>query len=359
MKNFLSRFSKKQIVLSIIAIISLLLFAGLTFLSTYLKNDLLDQQEAKRWAPEGGAAQLSCYFTEDTEVDEFQMISFTKELEKALSEAGIENENENARMYADAYSSQGKITIASTKTSVETNAIGIGGDFFLFHPVQLLSGSYFSGNDLMQDFVVIDENLAWQLFGSSDIAGQSVIIDKVPHYVAAVIKNETGKYQEAAGLTGTIAYVSHETLKAHGTTTGIDTYELVAPNPMKGFAYGVLKEKFGLDETKMTVVENSKRYSLESLLIVILDFGKRSMQNHAIHLPYWENIARAYEDVLALLLVFQTLFLLIPIVFVCIWVVYAWKHRTWNMRSVGKSIVVFKDNFVEKCREEKHKWKHF
>ena len=34
-----------------------------------------------------------------------------------------------------------------------------------------MSGSYFQEGDLMQDLVLLDEELAWILFGSSDLQG--------------------------------------------------------------------------------------------------------------------------------------------------------------------------------------------
>ena len=44
------------------------------------------------------------------------------------------------------------MTLSNGKTNLTADAIGIGGDFFLFHPLTLLNGSYFSGNDLMKDY---------------------------------------------------------------------------------------------------------------------------------------------------------------------------------------------------------------
>ena len=39
------------------------------------------------------------------------------------------------RLFVDAYSSLGKITVNSERSTLEANAVGIGGDFFLFHPL--------------------------------------------------------------------------------------------------------------------------------------------------------------------------------------------------------------------------------
>ena len=165
--SFLKSLTWKQIVLSVIIFVCLALWAGLTVFATVKKNGLLDQTAAKRWSDENNAAQISCFFTESTEVDKNRIRTFENDLDKVLLEASITAPNENARLWADAYSASGKITLSSGKTSLaDAAAIGIGGDYFLFHPVQLLYGSYFSGNDLMHDKVIVDEEAAFFSLGA-------------------------------------------------------------------------------------------------------------------------------------------------------------------------------------------------
>lgn len=294
---------------------------------------LSDQQAARRWDREGGYAQVSCFFTRETTVDEFLIRNFEKQLEVALKEAAVTKEKEESRLYISAYSAEGTVTIFSEQASMEVNAVGIGGDFFLFHPLMLLEGSYFSGNNLMKDFVLLDEEAAWRLFGSNDVEGMSVMIDGVPHYIAGVYQREEGRLQEAAGLDEITVFVSYETLTAYGISNGINTYEVIAPNPVKNFVLHTTKEKFGLTEEEMTVVENSSRYSVEAIIPVILDFGIRSMQNAAIDYPYWENLARGYEDIRAVLLVMQTVFFIIPSIII---LVFLLKKGRIGMRKAGQ-----------------------
>lgn len=326
MKAFLRNLSVRQLVLSLVVVVSFLCFLILSLWSNHRINGLLDQQAATRW-DEKKAAQVSAFFVRDVTVDEFQIKNFEHQLETALLEAAIVKEKESSRLYVDAYSSQGKITVISEQGTLEADAIGIGGDFFFFHPLTLISGGYFSGNDLMKDSIILDEDAAWQLFGSNQIEGMSVMIGGVPHYVAGVVKREEGRFAKAAGLDDTLVYVSHESLSAYGNCSGINTYEVVATNPVKGFLYNTIKEKFGLQEHEMVVVENSTRYSLESMIPVVLDFGVRSMQNSAVSYPYWENIARGHEDVTALVLVIQFVFLFIQAVIILTVIIIKWKNR--------------------------------
>ena len=355
-KNVFNRFSVKQIVCSLMAILSLLLFFILTIWSSKKIKALDSQQAAARWDTEGGSAQVSCFFSEEVTVDEMQLTGFKLELEKSLKEvlSAEEYSNENGRrLIIDAYSSMGKITLTSDKGSLEADAVGIGGDFFFFHPLKLVSGGYFSGEDLMKDSIIIDEEAAWQLFGSGDIAGQCVLINSVPHFVEGVIKREEGKLAKRAGLDKTIVYVSNESLNAYGTGKGISTYEVVAPNPVKEYVYNKVKEKIGVKEDDMIVVENSSRYSAEALIPVILDFGMRSMQHTAVRFPYWENIARGFEDMRALVLLLQFILLLIPIVIMISFLVIKWKQRTFSWKDIGNKVIDFWERSIQYLRRKK------
>lgn len=360
---FIKSLTPKQIIFSSITVISLLLYLFLTIWSNRQVAALTDQQAAKRWDKEGDSAQVSCFFAENIEVDEFMLMSFKRQLEKSLLEVLQQEETEEGtekRLLVDAYSSLGSITITSEKGKLDNvSAVGIGGDFFLFHPLQLVSGGYFSGNDLMQDSVVLDEEAAWQLFGSNDVAGMSVMIGNVPHYVAGVIKRQEGRFAEGAGLNKTVVYVSYSTLSSYGTSDGINVYEVVAPNPVKGFVYNTVKEKLGVREDEMVVVENSSRYTLLALLPVLLDFGTRSMQNTAVKFPYWENIARGWEDVKVLVLLFQFILLFIPAGIIVVFLIIRWKNRNLTLKDVWNFILEKKDKLQKKAWREKDKWQHF
>ena len=240
---------------------------------------------------------------------------------------------------------------------ITDDAIGIGGDFFMFHPLKLITGAYFSGNDLMQDYCIIDQDAAWQLFGSNDVVGMTVYIGNVPHIVTGVVRRPQGRMEKAAGLTSTVVYVSYETLEAYGTNNGINHYEIVMPNPVDEFAYGKVKEGIGIDEKNVEIVENSRRYSLPNRIKTILAFGTRSMNGKAIIYPYWENLARGYEDIIALLTVFMLFLLLYPVVTVIWCFVHWWRHKGWTLKDVWHTGKDKAERAVERRREKKHSHK--
>lgn len=350
MRKLWKNLTAKQIVLTITGVVSLVIFLVLTIVGSCMVQKLETQNMAKRWSEDGGVSQISCFFSQNSNVDQDTIMGFEHELDKALQEASIisESENVNARLWADAYSAFGKLDLVGKTGQMQVNAIGAGGDFFLFHPLYLINGSYFSGSDLMQDHIVIDEDIAWQLFGSNDVVGQQITIDGIPHLVSGVIRRDSGRFNDYAGNGSSIAYVSYETLQKHMQSTGqsaaINHYEVVMPNPVSKFAYGIVKDKIGIDESEMELVENTTRYRLVPLLQILGNFGMRSMNGKAIIYPYWENIAKGYEDILVLLLIFRILFLLYPAVLLIIWLIWLWKHRKWHFKDIK--------NFAERKQEE-------
>lgn len=298
------------------------------------------QQMAERWSEEPGTAQISCFFSANTKITPDMIEELEYNLEKKLKEASVELESENpgARLWADAYSAYGKITVNSERGSITADAIGIGGDFFLFHPLKLLTGSFFSGNDLMQDYCVLDEDAAWRLFGSNNIAGQIVYVNQIPHIVTGVIERAEGRLEKAAGLDSSVIYVSYDSLEKYGNHSGINHYEIVMPDPVRDFAYNCIKELVNVSEQEVEIVDNTGRFELLNRIKLIKSFGTRSMNGKAIIYPYWENIVRGVEDILLVLTLFMILCIVYPTVVVVIVLIYKWRHRTWSLKAIWNKV---------------------
>lgn len=340
--KWLNRFSRKVKVTAAVAVAAAVVLAVLSGAAAYIKSIPDSQQLAKRWAPGGGYTQISIFYAKSAAPDEMRLKSFEYSLDEKLLVDGIEAPAESARLWLTAYSGSGKISVTSDRTTIDAAAVGVGGDFFQFHPFKLLRGSYFSGSDLMQDAIIIDEDAAWQLFGSSDVAGMTVTIGGVPHYVAGVIERDDSFMDKKAGVDKMTIYLSYDSLSKYGSTDGISCYEMLLPNPVSGYGMQLVEEKLGIDEDSTILVENSERYSLPSLFKVLGDFGTRSMQTMGIVWPGWENAARGWEDVLALILVFQT-------IAVCVLGVIA-VMAFWGLRrAVAVQI---------KLRKDKRDWKY-
>ena len=357
MKKLRLRLSPACIFLGLSGLISLVIFLVLYGVIQFLAGKQDTQLMAERWShsEENRAAQVSVFFSENLGMSEDEIINFEHGLDSALVEASITNTSENpdSRLWIDAYSATGTITLERENKSVSVNAIGVGGEFFQFHPLKLVSGSYFSGNDVMQDYVVIDEDIAWQLFGSNNVAGQVITIKGVPHIVTGVIERQQDRLSKAAGLNSSVAYVSYNSLTTYGHANAICCFEIVMPNPVKNYAFNYVKEKLATNEAESEIVENTSRYGVLSLLSVVGEFGTRAMNGKAIIYPYWENVARGYEDIIATLFVISFLFLLFPIVLAVIALRRAWVRRTWTSKTVYLKLKDKAERFVEKQRAKR------
>lgn len=266
---------------------------------------LITQGAAKSWRGENEMrfAQVSVFLPEDGKIEQSEIESFRRTLDQKLVDASLEAA-EGGSLYTDAYSGVTTMSVMSGKTSLSVKTVGVGGDFFRFHPLQLRSGSYLTGEDYMNDRVILDEELAWALFGSSDVAGMSIQIGERTYPVAGVVHREddfasSRAYQDGAGM-----FMSYDALNAISETK-ISCYEIVLPDMISGFAETTVTESFPAGGG--AVVENTGRYGLLRLAEILGSYGERSMNTKGVIYPYWENAARLTEDYAALLLLLVVL----------------------------------------------------
>lgn len=134
MKKWLRSLSGRQIKLGISTGISVILFLVLTGVIALAAGRQTEQRVDRRWDSEGGVAQISCFFSPNAKITQDSIESFEHALDSALMEASIEQDSPNpgARLWADAYSAEGTITLSTDKGSIEADALGIGGDFSCF-----------------------------------------------------------------------------------------------------------------------------------------------------------------------------------------------------------------------------------
>ncbi|MBE5826238.1 MAG: ABC transporter permease [Butyrivibrio sp.] len=364
---------KKQFILVGICAVLLIVALILQMISLSIIGKLPDELMADRWSGNRRMAQISLYVTEDRAVDENEMKRFDYQLKKKLTDEGVSDDDDDiSNLYTMCYSAQGTVDISfENRTAENVAAIGVGGEFFLFHPFTLVSGSYFFADDIMKDHIVVDEDMAWQLFGSSDIIGQSVTIGGVPHYISGVIKREDGRMQKAAGLDRSYVYLSYDSLSKFGTILsgrtgqgpgaedgtqqevgGINCVQVVCPNPVDGSAALICRECLGIDDDGVSVIDNTDRFSFLALLKVLRQTGTRSMWGKAIYYPYWENIARGWEDSLAALLLGRMICIIAVVLIAAVNIVNAYRNKKWTVRGVARYIADKKYDFEAKRRKK-------
>ena len=293
-------------------------------------------------------AQLACYLPVDGGKTEADMRSFRESLENRMTEQSLEAV-EGGRLYLDTYYGISTVSISSENSgSSSVKAVGVGGEFFYFHPLYLRSGSYIKEDDLMDDLVLLDEELAWKLFGGTNLAGMTVTINDVPFVVSGVISRETDFATNKAYTGDGGLYMSFSAMSRLNEDAAVTGYEIVMPNPISGYAEGMLSDIFPIGTGD--IVENSARYRLLHLWDVIRAFGQRSMRLNGVIYPYWENAARLTEDYAALLLMLAVLLILYPLLTVLVLVI---KDVRRAYRFAKAKIPEKVDAAVEKRREER------
>ena len=356
--------TKKQLFLLLLNVVLALLALACAWGLNAVKSVLLTQSAAKAWrgSSEMRFAQVSVFLPEDEKKDVNSIESFRRTLDQALVDASLEAP-EGGSLYTSAYSGTAtSVAVSGPAGKSNVKTYGVGGDFFLFHPLTLLSGGYISDEDYMADRVVLDAQTAFNLFGSSDVAGMEVTINGRTFPIAGVVQSETDFATNAALAAGNKAsgdtsgsststamiYMSYSALNAMAELP-IDCYEIVLPDPVSGFAKKLMTEKFPIGSG--AIVQNTGRFSVSSLISVMGAFGKRAMTTNGVIYPYWENAARMAESYAALYLLLGTLLAVMPVV--CLTIVLV-KFVTSEVRKG-----YYKASHAIEDRVEENKRKHY
>lgn len=322
------KLSRGKIALLIVCLALVAACCVLCFVYSARAGELLTQQAAERYEGSGEQhyAQASVFFPVGQEKSISEINSFRSTINGKLLDVSLEAAEGAPALWQDAYSGEGQLTVEGNKGRATVAATGVGGDWFSFHPLTLRSGGYLDENDLMHDRVVLDEKLAWQIFGSYDLAGMTVVINNKPFVVAGVVAIESDKAsQKSYTATGQV-FLHLDTLQQlQGEGSGgVNCYELVCAEPISGFTLGLVTAGF----EGAQVVQNTGRFSLVSILKIVRQYGTRSMQTAGVVFPYWENAARLTEDTLAALLISILLTALLPVACV-VWYVVRLLRRGW------------------------------
>ncbi len=379
MKEFVRKLGKKKLIFLAANLVLLLAALG-CFLGIHRLSRLLPSQlEAERWrgASDIEYAQISCFLPVDETVTRNQIGAFREAMAKKLHEAALDIDTDDM-LNADAWSCVAKVKASSALGKGDVYATAVGGEFFTFHPITLISGSYITADDLMQDRALLDEETAWLLFGGTDIQGMTFRVNGVPFVVAGVVEREQDFATKRAYTDGMGIFISYDawvtlnsaasdapaapdaagggaagTAAAAGAAAGIQCYEVVLPNPVKNYAVGVVREKFPIGRGE--IVNNTERFHTENLWKLIKGFGTRSMQTRGVIYPYWENAARGVEDRAALLLLAGTAALALPCATA---LVYAVKYAVVGKRRLEEDVLPrWRDNAEEAIRVQgRRRW---
>ena len=261
-----------------------------------VSNLLPSQQAAQRWKGSSARdfAQVSFFLPAEQKLTRDQIYAFRNDMRQKLKAASFDTAAETG-LYNDAWCTLSSAKVSAGRRSGDVQVIAVGGRFFDFHPLRLLSGSYLTPDDVMDDRVLLDRETAWLLFGAEDLAGMSFSLNGTPVVVAGVYEHERDSFSKTAAAGGMCVYMSYESYaRLFPDKAGIDCYELVMAEPVRGFVRSSAEEKFPVK--KASLVDNSCRFEIGRLWKLFRSRAERSMHRESAAFPYWENAARAAED---------------------------------------------------------------
>ncbi|MDY6329424.1 MAG: HAD-IA family hydrolase [Lachnospiraceae bacterium] len=325
MKDFI-----KKIIKYVVAVILLIVPV---LIINYQKNNDVSHNAALRWDSSGKSAHISVFMSEDAKFTLNNVMEFEENMKNTLTESNALTNKSGYNTWVDSYSAKGQLTISRDNVNAEVSAIGVGGDFFFFHPLELVNGSYFTPDNLMDDLLVLDEDTAWRLFGSTDIQGMTVEINGKEYIISGVIKRDEGRLNKEAGNNKPTVYVSYNLLNTGEEETYITDYEVILPDLTKNYAYNIVKKGIDLSEDNRDIVKTDDRYSVTSLIKLLKTYGKRSMKTNGVVYPYWENVARGREDICVYALLAEIIIAVICIVYVVIKLVKLLRRNSENIKK--------------------------
>ena len=319
----------------------------------WLANLLPSQQAAQRWQGDSDMefSQITCFLPADQMIGLKEVSTFRNEVMKKLKDASL-NIDGDVNYVLDAWSASGKVYTDGTHGRGEASVIAVGGDYFDFHPLRLLSGDYIRQSDLMKDRIILSEDVAWMLFGGTDLAGMTMKLNGIPFMIAGVVEQEQDFASKKANSDTLDLYMSYDMLLSMDENTKISCYEVILPNPVNNFAMNAVRDKFPIGRGE--ILCNSTRYSYGNMLSLIGRFGSRGAQTSGAVFPYWENAARRTENWASLAVALGTVLTIYPVMAIATYSVQTGKRVKIRLEEDILPVAKEKASEAIRVRQRKH-----
>ncbi len=304
---------------------------------------------SERWrdGSKSNYGQVSCYFGKEAGftvkgVEELNINFYNK-----LAEASVVPED-NQKLVAYGYSTPvGSATLSCDRSGTsETDITAVGGDFFLFREFRLRSGAFFKDDDLMKNGAVIDRQVAWNLYGSDDIAGKNIYVNNVKLFVMGVIDLPDTKAEEKCIGKTPKAYITYDAAElifggdsssggaGSSKLTRVTCCEFISPDPVEDFTYTVVKKHFkNKYEGQLSIVNNATRFEPKTRVKALKNIEDLVVGKGDIVYPYWENASRITDIRLSLIYGGRRLLLLIPFITLAVLLIKAF--MLYNRKKAG------------------------
>ena len=218
------------------------------------------------------------------------------------------------------YSAIGRINKEETGTVDSCEVVGVGGDYASLHSFIYESGGFLQQDDPGRLSIVLNTQMAWNLFRSYEVLGAFVEINGTVYSVVGVVNDGTDELSETVGATKPRAYIQFSQLAslANGgyvPQTSMETdaavkeadlavtcYEVLLMDPINNIAFNDLKKAltdsvgYSEDTSKLVLINNTDRFNVISLYKKYFPLKKSYTGGDGISVPFYERSARLAEQ---------------------------------------------------------------
>ena len=322
-------FQKKRIVGCSV----LLLWICLLAVQLWLNDRVQSFDMSGQWAADREYHHVSGYFSSYREITTSSIEQIRMQLTKTLKQNRIIAEESESHIWGDAYSTSCTLTVSGSYGTVQATVVGVGGDFFWFHPMKWSCGNAFLPDSAGKN-IVLTKSCAWALLGGVDVAGLTVEIGKNTYQISGVAEDDTDLFAADAGADEYTVYMPYALLQEENPEIVITQYEIVYPELVSGYAEKQMRqaaERFGKDTV---IVDQTNRHLPGSRWKMILTLDQQVMKTDNVQFPAWENEARGWLLLLSVVTFVWTV-ITITLVIIAGWMVSGVCHIRRRNRQYG------------------------
>ncbi|MBO4496225.1 MAG: ABC transporter permease [Clostridiales bacterium] len=255
-----------------------------------------------------------------------EALALTEESNNSSSKRNQAIMNGLQNLWADCYSStatypaKGYLNKDERGSVTSAEIVGVGGNYGMVHPFRYESGGFLAAEGGDRFAIVLNTQMAWNLFHSYEVLGAEVEINQTRYEVVGVVCEGDDAIAEATDVTKPRAYVNFGQLarlingpsvsktdsdidnSVKETDLAVTCYEVLLTDPIKNIAYNdlmkVLGDELGYQEgnTVMEVVNNTGRFNVLRLYEKYFPLKKSVDSLNGIKLPFHERSARLAEQ---------------------------------------------------------------
>ncbi|MBE6598488.1 MAG: ABC transporter permease [Ruminococcaceae bacterium] len=274
-----------------------------------IASDIDFIKAGERWSASGEPyAVISLYTEEGSALSAAQIEQYARSVDDGLASASVDTSGDG-RVWTYAWSAEKVLNAKGPRTNKNAAVTVCGGDFFVFHPLKFIHGNGFLNDPSNPMGVVLDERLAWEIFGAVDVVGMEMSVGELPLVVVGIVSAERDShaYEYTYGEIPRM-YMSYNAYdKINGEAADITAYEVTLPNPVKGFAMNIFETAVSVNEDTTSLAESTERFSLTNRLANMKSLRYSFVRGDKIEYPYWENEARMTDHTCAVIMIFEVI----------------------------------------------------